>query len=314
MSSPAAPVESALPDTAAPWVLRAAPAAWRPFLKLARIDRPIGWQLLVLPCFWSVALAGDVVGTGPSLLHLGLFLIGAVAMRGAGSTFNDIVDRDIDRLVERTRSRPIASRQVSVRAAALFLAGQALVGALVLFSLNRFSIGLGLASLVIVAAYPFAKRVTHWPQAVLGLAFAWGGLMGWSAAFGTLAWPALLIYAAAIFWTVGYDTIYALQDKVDDAVIGIGSTALFFGRWVRVGVGAIYALAFACAAAAFASANVGPIAYAGLVAFGVHLAWQVGQIEREEGRHPLALFQSNWPAGLLLFLGLTVDGTVRFWS
>ncbi len=226
-----------LPDTTAPWLLRIWPARLQPFVQLARIDRPIGWQLLLLPCWWSATLAGDVARTGPNPAHLVLFLIGAVAMRGAGSTFNDIIDRDIDRRVERTRGRPIASGRVSRRAAAMFLILQSLVGAAVLFSFNPFSIALGLGSLVIVAAYPFAKRVTHWPQAVLGLAFAWGALIGWAAVFGSLAVPPLLLYAAAILWTIGYDTIYALQDTTDDAVVGIGSTALYFGRAVRPAVG-----------------------------------------------------------------------------
>lgn len=243
----------------------------------------------------------------PHPWHYLLFLIGAVAMRGAGSTFNDIVDRKIDRRVERTRDRPIASGRVSVRAAVLFLGLQMAVGAAVLFSLNAFSIGLGLGSLLIVVLYPFAKRVTHWPQAVLGFAFAWGALMGWAAYAGTLAWPPLLLYAAAIFWTVGYDTIYALQDTVDDAVIGIGSTALYFGEAVRPGVAGIYALAFGCAAAACLTANVGWLAYMGLSAFGGHLGWQVARIDPHDGALAHKLFRSNRIAGLLLFAGFAVD-------
>lgn len=245
--------------------------------------------------------------SAPNLWHYLLFLIGAVAMRGAGSTFNDIVDRDIDRRVERTRGRPIASGRVSVRAAVLFLGLQMAIGAAVLFSLNTFSIGLGLASLVIVILYPFAKRVTHWPQAVLGLAFAWGALMGWAAYAGSLAWPAVLLYAAAILWTMGYDTIYALQDAVDDAVIGIGSTALYFGEAVRPGVAGLFALAFGCAAAACFTAGVAWPAYLGLVAFGAHLAWQVARIDRHDGARAQALFRSNRIAGLLLFIGFATD-------
>jgi 4-hydroxybenzoate polyprenyltransferase len=300
-----------LPDTSAPWLLRVLPRRWRPFLQLARIDRPIGWQLLLLPCWWSAALAADVAGTIPNLAHLVLFLIGAVAMRGAGCTFNDIVDRDIDRKVERTRERPVASGRISVGSAALLLGLQATIGAVVLFSLNRFSIGLGLASLIVVAIYPFAKRVTNWPQAVLGLAFAWGGLMGWSALFGSLSWAPVLLYFAAVLWTIGYDTIYALQDTTDDAVVGIGSTALFFGESVRSGVAVIYALAIALAWAAFAAAEVGWIAYAGLLGFAIHCAWQVHRIDRESASLSLALFRSNRIAGLVLFAGLVLDTLIR---
>ena len=292
-------------------MLRAAPRRSRPYLQLARIDRPIGWQLLLLPCLWSATLAADTARSLPQVGHLALFLVGAVAMRGAGSTFNDIVDRDIDRKVARTRGRPVASGRVSPKSAVLFLIGQALVGALVLFSLNRFSIGLGLASLLLVAVYPFAKRVTHWPQAVLGSAFAWGGLMGWAAFYGTLAPPALLIYAAAFFWTVGYDTIYALQDIEDDAIVGIGSTALLFGPNVRVGVALLYLASFAAVLAACIASGVGWIAYASAALFGAHLAWQVARIRREDGPLALRLFRSNWPAGLILFVGLLLDSVLR---
>ena len=252
-------------------------------------------------------MAADAVRGAPNLWHYLLFLIGAIAMRGAGSTFNDIVDRNIDRRVERTRDRPIASGRVSVRAATLFLVLQMTVGAAVLFSLNGFSIGVGLASLVIVVLYPFAKRVTHWPQAVLGLAFAWGALMGWAAYAGSLAWPAVLLYAAAILWTMGYDTIYALQDAVDDAVIGIGSTALYFGGAVRPGVAGLFALAFGCAALACFTAGVAWPAYLGLAAFGSHLAWQVARIDRHDGARAQALFRSNRFAGLILFIGFATD-------
>lgn len=307
-------LEAALPDTAAHWLLRAAPVWSKPYLKLARIDRPIGWQLLLLPCWWSAALAADVARRPVNAAHLILFLIGAVAMRGAGSTFNDIVDRDLDREVARTRNRPVASGAVTRHGAGVFLVLQALVGAAVLFSLNRFSIGLGLISLVIVAAYPFAKRVTHWPQAILGLAFAWGGLMGWSAYYGSLAWASLAIYVAAIFWTMGYDTIYALQDTEDDAVVGIGSTALYFGEKVRRGVAALYGLSFMAAASACWAAEVGWLAYAGLSCFGAHLARQILRIDRNDSRRALTLFRSNRDAGLLLFIGFVLDGSFRVWG
>src|SRR5207302_1479129 len=196
---------------------------------LARLDRPIGSWLLLLPCWWSVALAAvharDEVNVGQLLL----FFVGAFAMRGAGCTWNDIVDRDLDARVERTRSRPIPSGQVSVASAAAFLVLQALVGLAVLLQFNPFTIFVGLASLLVVAVYPFMKRITYWPQIVLGLAFSWGALMGWPAAFGRLDLPALLLYGGSIAWVIGYDTIYAHQDREDDALIGIKSTALLFG-------------------------------------------------------------------------------------
>jgi 4-hydroxybenzoate polyprenyltransferase len=301
----------ALPDTTAPWLLRIWPRAVRPYAQLARLDRPIGWQLLVLPCWWSATLVADAFHAPPRYDQMALFLVGAIAMRGAGSTFNDIVDRDLDRAVERTRDRPVASRRVSVRHAALFLVAQALVGALVLFSLNRFAIALGLASLLVVALYPFAKRVTNWPQAVLGLAFAYGALMGWAAFAGTLAAPALWLYAAAIFWTIGYDTIYAQQDTRDDAIVGIGSTALFFGPHVRAGVAGLYGVAVLAGLLAVASAGLGWAAYAGWAAFSAHCGWQVARIDGAAPGRPQALFRSNRWAGLLFFLGLGLDALLR---
>jgi len=299
----------ALPDsTAGNIFLRLAPAAVVPFVQLARIDRPIGWWLLLLPCWWSAALAGIARGTGPDWLHVLLFLIGAIAMRGAGSTWNDLVDRRIDAGVERTRGHPLPSGRVTPRAAAVFLVAQCIVGALVLLSFNRFAVATGLASLAIVAVYPFMKRVTSWPQAVLGLAFAWGGLMGWAAAFGSLAVPAVMIYACAIFWTIGYDTIYALQDARDDAIVGIRSTARLFAQNVRMGVALCYLLAVLCAVAAIALVNGGPLAWLGLFAFALHLVWQIRRIERADTDRALMLFRSNRDAGLLLFVGLAADG------
>ncbi len=300
---------AALPDTTEPGLLRWAPEAWRPYLQLARLDRPIGWQLLLLPCWWGVALAGVAAHAGPDPIHLALLLVGAVAMRGAGSTFNDIVDRDLDRRVERTRNRPVASGRVSRRAAAAFAAVQALVGLAVVLCFNAFTVGLACASLGLVALYPFVKRVSSWPQAVLGLAFAWGALVGWAARFAGLAGPPVLLYAAAILWTMGYDTIYALQDRTDDAVVGIGSTALAFGRHVRAGVAILYALAVMVAAAAVATAHGGPWAWAGLAGFAAHLALQVLRLRPDdEGARALALFRANRVAGLILFAGLAIDG------
>jgi 4-hydroxybenzoate polyprenyltransferase len=298
------PQSHALPDSvAAHPTLRYAPAWATPYVQLARLDRPIGWWLLLLPCWESSALAAAVQGRGPYWLHLLLFMIGAIAMRGAGSTYNDIVDREIDAKVERTRSRPLPSGRVTTRQAKIFLALQCLVGLGVLLCFNRFSIALGFSSVLIVLVYPFMKRVTSWPQAVLGLAFAWGGLMGWAAVFGALAAPAFLIYASAIAWTIGYDTIYALQDIRDDSIIGVRSTARLFGDDVRPAVGALYAVAVALAGLAVYASGVGLLAWAGVIAFAAHLAWQVATIDAASPARALRLFRSNRDAGLLLFAG-----------
>lgn len=310
------PSDHRLPDTAPRDVfLRLAPPSWTPFIQLMRLDRPIGWWLLLLPCWWSAALAGLALGRGPDWLHVLLFLIGAIVMRGAGSTWNDLIDRHIDAGVERTRYRPLPSGRVSVRAAKIFLVCQLLAGALVLSAFNAFAIATGLASLAIVVIYPFMKRFTFWPQAVLGLAFAWGGLMGWAAAMGSLAWPAILIYATAILWTIGYDTIYAMQDARDDAIVGVRSTARLFARRVREGVALFYALALICAALAIwmvAGAPGGSLAsltaWAGLLGFGVHLAWQVWRIVPGDPQLALALFRSNRDAGLIFFVSLALAG------
>ncbi len=308
----AAPRPDALPDSIDHPLLRRAPAAWWPFIQLARLDRPIGWQLLLAPCWWSSALAGVALRQPPNPLHLLLFLIGAVAMRGAGSTYNDIVDRRIDAGVERTRHRPLPSGRVGVRAAKAFLVAQAAIGALVLFSLNTFSIGLGLCSLAIVAIYPFMKRITSWPQLVLGFAFAYGGLMGWAAAFGSLSWAAALLYAAAICWTIGYDTIYAMQDARDDAIVGVRSTARLFGAHAREGVAIFYMAAVVCAGIATALAGGGLIAFAGVVAFAAHLGWQIATIRPDDVGRALRLFRANRDAGLLLFAGLALDALAKF--
>lgn len=293
-------------------VFRAAPRAFAPYLQLARIDRPIGWWLLLLPCWWSSALASVAAGAPLHGRDLLLFWIGAVAMRGAGSTFNDIADRKIDAMVERTRGRPLASGRVSVRAAFVFIAAQCLVGLGVLLSFNRFAIALGFSSLGLVAVYPFMKRITSWPQAVLGAAFAWGGLMGWAAAFGSLSAAPVLLYLGAAFWTIGYDTIYAVQDIADDEKAGIGSTARFFGIHIRAWVGGLYALAAACIGAAFAAAGAGGFALAGLAAFAAHLAWQARRIDAKSAPTALALFRSNRDAGLILFAGLAAQALSRY--
>ena len=282
---------------------RLAPDAWLPFVQLARLDRPVGWQLLLAPCWWSSALAAASLHQWPNLLHLALLLVGAMAMRGAGSTYNDILDREIDAGVGRTRLRPLPSGRVSVRGAAVFMVAQSLVGFCVLMAFNGFTIWLGIASLAIVAVYPLMKRITSWPQLVLGLAFAWGALVGWSAETGRLSLAPILVYAAAISWTIGYDTIYALQDARDDALVGVRSTARLFGAQVKFWVGVFYGLALACLVLALWLVNSGLWAWLGWLAFAAHLAWQVHAIAPADGAGALKLFRSNRDAGLLLFAG-----------
>ncbi len=305
IASPQSQPES-LPD-AAPnqWLLRLTPPDWRPYIELARLDRPIGWWLLLLPCWWSSALASLTQQAPPNLWHLLLFCIGAIAMRGAGTTYNDIVDMDIDAQVARTRGRPLPSGRISKTAAKRFLIAEALVGLAVLLSFNRFAIFLGFGSLLIVAAYPFMKRVTSWPQAVLGLAFGYGALMGWVAAYGTLSWPPVLLYGGAIAWTLGYDTIYALQDLSDDMIAGVRSTALLFGTHVRLGVGLCYAACVILIGLALVSAKALNVwTLAGLIAMAAHFAWQIRSLDPADGARALKLFRSNRDAGLLLFAGL----------
>jgi 4-hydroxybenzoate polyprenyltransferase len=302
---------TSLPDSVPPnALLRRLPAAWTPYVQLARIDRPIGWQLLLLPCWWSDALAAAAQHRAPYWSHLVLFMIGAISMRGAGSAWNDLIDRDIDKHVERTKHRPLASGRVTPRQATIFLLCLALVGGIVLLTFNWFAVGVGMASLLVVAAYPFAKRFTFWPQAVLGLAFAWGGLMGWACAMGALAPPAFYIYACAIFWTIGYDTIYALQDARDDAIVGVRSTARLFGENVKAGVGAFYAAAVAAGALALWSVDARIASWLGLAGFAAHLAWQVFSIRRDDVGNALRLFRANRDAGIILFAGLALDGAL----
>jgi 4-hydroxybenzoate polyprenyltransferase len=294
-------------DSTGNWVDRLAPAWARPYLRLARLDRPIGSWLLLLPCWWSVGLAAVGAREGVNLWHLVLFFVGAFAMRGAGCTWNDIVDRDLDARVERTRSRPIPSGQVTVATAAAFLVLQAMIGLAVLLQFNRFTIYVGLASLGVVAVYPFMKRITYWPQIVLGLAFSWGALMGWPATFAQLDPPALLLYAGAISWVIGYDTIYAHQDREDDALIGIKSTALLFRERTKPMLALFYALAVALIALAGFSAGAGLIFALGLLAFALHLAWQIARLDVDDPINCLAVFKSNRDAGLILFAGLALD-------
>ena len=284
---------------------RFAPDWLKPYGRLARWDRPIGWWLLLWPCWWSATLAAIAAERPlPVLWHMLLFLIGAIAMRGAGCTYNDLLDRNIDARVARTRDRPIPSGAVRPRQALLFLAAQALVGALVLLQFNRFTVLLGLASLALVAIYPLMKRVTNWPQFVLGLAFSWGALVGWSAFFGTLSPAPVLLYAGAVLWTVAYDTIYALQDKEDDAVIGVRSTARLFGRHSRLGIACAYVGAFVLMGLALVFADAGTFAFAGLGAAMLHATSIVLTLDLEDPKNCLSRFRANTLTGWIVFAGL----------
>jgi 4-hydroxybenzoate polyprenyltransferase len=306
------PVTGSVADATGNWVDTVAPSWLRPYLRLSRLDRPIGSWLLLLPCWWSSALAAIAAhARSPSLWHIALFFVGAFAMRGAGCTWNDIVDRDLDASVERTRSRPIPSGQVTVTQAALFLLGQSLAGFLVLISFNTFTIALGIASLAIVAVYPFMKRITYWPQIVLGLAFSWGALMGWAAAFGSLNAPALLLYAGSISWVIGYDTIYAHQDREDDALIGVKSTALLFGARTKPMLALFYGIAVMLIGAAGYFAGAGFIFALGLLAFAAHLCWQIARLNIADPDNCLAVFKSDRDAGLILFAGLLLDAALK---
>src|SRR6202789_2499498 len=292
-------------DTLAPW--------WsRPYLRLSRLDRPIGSWLLLMPCWWSAALAAGVAHDVSRLSAvIILFFIGAFVMRGAGCTWNDITDRDLDALVERTRSRPIPAGQVSVPQAAAFLVIQGLIGLAVLLQFNRFAVATGIASLVIVAVYPFMKRITWWPQIVLGLAFSWGALMGFAVTLGRIDAAALLLYAGSIAWVIGYDTIYAHQDAEDDALIGIKSTALLFGARTRLALMAFYATAVALIGGALWLPAARPPAATRPVWFAAHLVWQIVRLDISDPALCLRVFKSNRDAGLLLFAGLLADAVMR---
>ena len=297
----AAHLPDATPDN---WVDRYAPLSSRPWLKLARFDRPIGAWLLMLPGWQAVALAGAMQGRGPDPRLLVLIGLGAFVMRGAGCAYNDIVDRDVDAKVARTALRPIPSGQIGVRQAWAYVCGLSLVGLAILLTLGPAAIALGVGSLVLVAAYPFMKRITWWPQAWLGLTFNWGALLGYAAATGTLGWPAALLYASGFFWTLGYDTIYAVQDMEDDALVGVKSSALRLGARAPAAVLGFYALTVALALVAAAVGGLGPLflPFAGLYA--LQLCWQAAQLRIDDGSGALRLFRSNREAGLILFLAL----------
>jgi 4-hydroxybenzoate polyprenyltransferase len=298
-----------LPDAATGnWVDRTAPAAWRPYLRLMRLDRPIGAWLLLFPCWWGQMLAELSIGRRyPSPWYLALFLAGAVVMRGAGCTYNDIVDRDYDARVARTSARPIASGQVSVPRARLLLVVLALAGLLILLQFNGSTVLLGAASLMLIAVYPFMKRYTYWPQLVLGLAFSWGALLGWSAVTGSLSLAPVVLYAGAVLWTIGYDTIYAHQDKEDDLVVGLKSTALRFGAATGRWLAAFYAGAALLWGIAGALAGAHLAFFLALALASAQLAWQVGTLEPDNAGNCLVRFKSNRLTGVILTLGLAVD-------
>lgn len=294
------------------WVYAVMPRAVWPFAQLARWDRPIGWWLLLWPCWWAAALAPFGHGTEsmpvldrlPDPWHLVLFLIGAIAMRGAGCTYNDLVDHEIDDRVARTRSRPLPSGQVTRTQAKAFLVAQALVGFMVLVQFNWTAIAVGIASLAVVAIYPFAKRFTDWPQLFLGLAFSWGAFMGWVAVHGSLGPTPVLLYLGCILWTIGYDTIYAHQDKEDDALVGVRSTARLFGERTKPALVILYGGMVVLLAASYASTGAPPIAYLGLGAAGLHMLNQIRVLDIDDADQCLALFKSNTVVGWLIFGGL----------
>ena len=293
-----------VPDSERRGLIGALPAALRPYAALMRIDRPIGTWLLFWPCAWSVALAG----VGGQWRLFGLFALGAFVMRSAGCAYNDIVDRDLDRQVERTRLRPLASGRVGVRAAWALVIALSLVGLGILLMLARTAQIVALASLALVAAYPYMKRLTWWPQAWLGLVFSWGALVGWPAVTGTLALPAILLWLGSIFWVIGYDTHYAIQDIEDDALVGVKSSARALGTSARLGVGLSYLFALAGWGAAIWAVRPQPLALVALLPAALHLARQVFRTDPADGVAALALFRSNRFTGLLLFLAFLVVG------
>jgi len=283
------------------WVERFLPTGVRPYARLARLDRPIGTWLLLFPGWWAIALASS---WWPDPLLLVLFAFGAIVMRGAGCTLNDIADRHYDAQVARTRLRPLPSGALTVRQAILFLVLQLGAGAVVLLSLNQASVVLGFAVLGLISTYPFMKRITYWPQVFLGLNFNWGALLGWTAVTGTLALPAVLLYLGGVFWTIGYDTIYAHQDKEDDVRIGVKSSALALGSRTRPWLFVFYIIALILWAASGFSAGLGFLFWVGLVGSGLQLAWQAARVAIDDPADCLAKFRSNRRVGWLMLVGI----------
>ncbi len=295
------------------WVDNFAPVWARPYMRLARLDRPIGTWLLLIPCWWSLALA-LVAGHQPATSMVWLFIlfaIGAIAMRGAGCTFNDIIDRKYDAQVARTRSRPIPSGQVSLKAAIIFLGVQCLVGLLVLVQFNYFAVVLAISSLGLVAIYPFMKRITYWPQLVLGLTFNWGAMMGWAAIMAGLELAPLLLYGAAICWTIGYDTIYAHQDKDDDALLGLKSTALKFGDKTQLWLSLFYGFTIILLGLAGLTAGAGYVFFTGLLVASIHLGWQIQTLKIDDSTTCLRLFRSNRNFGFIILIALLAEQAIH---
>jgi 4-hydroxybenzoate polyprenyltransferase len=295
-----------VPDSERRGLIGALPASVRPYASLIRLDRPIGAWLLFWPGAWTVALAG--MGERGWALIAWLAL-GAWAMRSAGCVYNDIIDRDLDARVKRTRLRPLASKRASLAGAWALLAAMSLIGLVVLLQLQRTAQIVALASLALVAAYPFMKRITWWPQAWLGLVFSWGALVGWPAVDGRLALPAFLLWSGSVFWVIGYDTIYALQDKEDDALVGVKSSALALGKHARAGVAICYLLALILWALAFREVRIEWFALLALLPMALHLLGQVATLKPGDGADALAKFRSNRLAGLLMFAACWVVGT-----
>ena len=299
--TPSAPLPDAAPTN---WVDTYAPTALRPWLKLGRFDRPVGIWLLMLPGWQGIALAAAMMGKLPDVRLLVLVFLGAALMRAAGCAYNDIVDRDIDAKVARTAGRPIPSGQISVKQAWGYVAACCAASFLILISLPPLAIGLGIGSLALVAAYPFMKRITWWPQAWLGLTFNWGALLGFAAASDQLSLPALLLYASGVFWTLGYDTIYAIQDIEDDALAGVKSSARRLGGKAPRAVASFYLLSLAFALAASVVAGLGLGFSIGLIALAIHLGLQARRVRIDDGALALKLFRSNTGAGLILFAAI----------
>ena len=291
------------------WVDRFAPAAFVPYCQLARLDRPIGTWLLLWPCWWSLALAAHAQSDAVvSIWLMVLFGIGALVMRGSGCTYNDLVDREFDGRVARTRSRPIPSGRVSVFAAKTFMVLLALVGLVILLQFNWFAVALGAASLLLVAVYPFMKRVTYWPQFVLGLTFNWGSLLGWAAVTGGLSWAPAVLYVAGIAWTLGYDTIYAHQDKEDDALLGLKSTALKLGEQTHNWLIGFYVAAFAGMTLSGWLIGAGPAFYTGMAAAAAHFVWQIRTLDIDDPDRCLRNFRANRDFGVIVFAAIALDG------
>ena len=298
------------------WVYRLLPERFWPFAQLARWERPIGWWLLMWPCWWSLAMAlaanhgAQDIPWPKTLLFLALFMLGAFAMRGAGCTYNDLVDEDIDAQVARTRSRPLPSGRVTKKKATAFLALQLLAGLAILLQFNWTTIITGVISVVTIVVYPFMKRITWWPQLFLGFAFSWGALVGWTAVMDAMNWPAIILYAGCICWVIAYDTIYAHQDIEDDALVGVKSTARLFGENTKTALIALYGAAWLLFALAWFLVGVSWPAWAGLALGAAQMAWQITTLDIRDPAQCLKLFKSNSHFGWILFGGLVVAALV----